>query len=101
MDSFDCSLEMEPRTLRSVQLDVAREQAANVLKRETPEDATKIFTKGMKPVEDMGREEMLGQLIQSVEGNTNVPCELYASIGDGGEGILEKIHIEEPLTAPF
>ncbi|CAN6456659.1 unnamed protein product [Victoria cruziana] len=95
MASFDCSFEMEPRTLRSEQLDVAREQAVNVFKKETTEEATRIFTKGMKPIEELGRKEMLS----GIEERPNV--ELYASNGDGGEEILEETHIGESLAAPF
>ncbi|CAN6456661.1 unnamed protein product [Victoria cruziana] len=60
MDSFDCSLEMEPRTLRSKQLDVAREEAANVFKKETPEEERKNITEGMKSMEELGRKKSAG-----------------------------------------
>ncbi|KAK4760764.1 hypothetical protein SAY87_005657 [Trapa incisa] len=45
-----CPIEMEPRTLRQGQLNLAREVAANVVQKMPANEASGIFTEGMEPV---------------------------------------------------
>ncbi|CAO2813367.1 unnamed protein product [Amaranthus hypochondriacus] len=109
-----CPIEMEPKTLKEVQLNHAREQAVAIQKME-PQNAPDIFFQGLKEVgsldgkkKNANKEDHMGRLDDIVDGcikNDNI------KIDSSHHCLCTKILIEppipdefrerEPLTAPF
>ncbi|XP_057797245.1 uncharacterized protein LOC131013197 isoform X2 [Salvia miltiorrhiza] len=109
MANFCCSIELEPRTLKQGQLDHAREIAVDIVQTKEPDEASTMFTEGLKEV--VGIKEPA--VVVTVSGE-NPPEE-----GEGAAVIKEEITVEtycqclvvesspecrdikEPLSAPF
>ncbi|CAN6441202.1 unnamed protein product [Victoria cruziana] len=100
MDSVPCFLETEPMTLWSEQLDMAREQALYILKNVPPEEAARIFTKGLKPVDDLGMKETQMIIQGKKEQRAKNSCKFCSCTDVAGEN-PDNNDIVEPLTAPF
>ncbi|XP_031487023.1 uncharacterized protein LOC116255375 [Nymphaea colorata] len=100
MDSLAFSLETEPMTLLSEQLDMAREQALTIMKKVPPEEAARIFTKGLKPVEDLGMKETHMRTRGKKEHKAKNSCK-FCTCTDVAEENPDNSEIVEPLTAPF
>ncbi|KAI4331429.1 hypothetical protein MLD38_029619 [Melastoma candidum] len=113
-----CPIELEPRTLSQVQLNHAREAAADVVGKMEPAGATTIFTEGLKPVRtskemersielaglrdryECGGDDMESSEEEKLRRTKEKTCECSckAAAIDSSD---EAIKIKEPASSPF
>ncbi|KAK7389574.1 hypothetical protein VNO78_24728 [Psophocarpus tetragonolobus] len=98
MANTSCPIELEPRTLKQVQLTQAREVAAEVVQKLEPCQASALFIQGlMHPIQEVMHMDENGSL-----GEKLVDCMKKAeSIPDDKGCHCQCACTEEPLSAPF
>ncbi|GMN37156.1 hypothetical protein TIFTF001_006586 [Ficus carica] len=118
MASVCCSIELEPRTLRGRQLNHAREEAADVVRKLKAHEATIMFIEGSRPVSSIKKmkqiiedEEEEGEEEDGVVGCMTsaqiieIPCQCACSTAAATTSTesLEQDQpiIRQPLSAPF
>ncbi|KAM5579152.1 hypothetical protein ABKV19_009104 [Rosa sericea] len=106
-----CSIEMEPRTLSQVQLNHAREMAADVVQKMEPNEASATFSEGLRPIsskrqmeqEDAdgdGEEPKIFLVLELEEAQVyERPCQCLCAAANIETPDQEKL--KEPLSAPF
>ncbi|XP_062023972.1 uncharacterized protein LOC133740110 [Rosa rugosa] len=106
-----CSIEMEPRTLSQVQLNHAREMAADVVQKMESNEASATFSEGLRPIGSEtqvdhvniaeGGEEPQNKLILESEESQlyERPCQCLCAAAN--IEIPDQEKLKEPLSAPF
>nr|XP_011466665.1 PREDICTED: uncharacterized protein LOC105352133 [Fragaria vesca subsp. vesca] len=107
-----CSIEMEPKTLSQVQLNHAREKAADVVQKTESSEASATFSEGLRPIyskrqterENTSKEgeEVQNKLILELE-ESQVLSERSCQCLCGAANIEtpDQENLKEPLSAPF
>ncbi|KAL9460582.1 hypothetical protein AB3S75_003727 [Citrus x aurantiifolia] len=99
-----CPIEMEPKTLREVQLNHAIEVAADAVQKMEPEEASISFIKDSEAVgvEEKERTQK-GQQFPNDQKTMNpiikTPCQ--CSLMNVNVDSPDQINLKEPLSAPF
>ncbi|KAH9714178.1 hypothetical protein WN944_021983 [Citrus x changshan-huyou] len=107
-----CPIEMEPKTLREVQLNHAIEVAADAVQKMEPEEASISFIKDSEAVgvEEKERTQKGQQFPNAVDCNVaddqktmnpiiKTPCQ--CSLMNVNVDSPDQINLKEPLSAPF
>ncbi|KAG6415791.1 hypothetical protein SASPL_123209 [Salvia splendens] len=118
MANYCCSIELEPRTLKQGQLDHAREIAVDIVQTKEPDEASTMFTEGLKDVVEIKEVPV----VVTVSGENLQPQKVVEERGRGRSGAVfreevvsmetycqclvvesspECRDIKEPLSAPF
>ncbi|XP_077228558.1 uncharacterized protein LOC143861526 [Tasmannia lanceolata] len=106
MESLCYSIEMEPRTLSQGELSTAREEAVFIVQKKEPDEASTIFTEGMRPVTSIKEMEKKVEMTDQLHRlhDLKKSAEIIRKSWDcacTSTTLEESPKIKEPLSAPF